>query len=184
MESNKGCSNIESKKSSDIFFNQRFIQQSSLLGIYSVKNIAPKEWLNNSNEIDHPFQKQSMRAKNDVIEWVLDYCNHEYKINKLIKTCIEKDLISDNDSNKSVYSDANDPCYLPTEKELFKVLNKSLGTTTTWDSALQRSWFNWDNKDEEYSVFCPCGRSHKECLEQEGFGKLVQKDIVIGRCKS
>ena len=56
MESNKGCPNIESKKSSDLFFNQLFLQQSSLLSIDSVLKFAPKEWLNHSNEINHPFK--------------------------------------------------------------------------------------------------------------------------------
>ena len=50
-----------------------------------------------------------MKAKNEAIEQVLDYRNHEYKNNKLIKIGIEKGLISDNDSSKSVYSDATDP---------------------------------------------------------------------------
>ena len=118
------------KKSSDIFFNQQFVQQSSLLGIDSVKKFAPKEWLNYSNETDHPFQNKLTADKNDPIERVLVYCNHEYKNNELIKIGIEKGLISDNDSSKSVYSDAPDPYHLPTEAESFKVFNKILGTIT------------------------------------------------------
>ena len=58
-----------------------------------------------------------MYAKNEAIEQVLEHCNHEYKNNELTKIGIEKDLILDDDC--SVYSDATDPYYLPTEKELF-----------------------------------------------------------------
>ena len=61
-----------------------------------------------------------MKAKNDAIDQVLDYCNHQYKNYKWIKIGIEKGLISYTDnSRKSVYSDATDPYYLPTEAELF-----------------------------------------------------------------
>ena len=66
-----------------------------------------------------------MYAKNEVIEQVLEHRNHEYKNNELTKIGIEKGLISDDDC--SGYSDATDPYYLPTERELFKVLNKILG---------------------------------------------------------
>ena len=48
----------------------------------------------------------------------------------------------DDDSNKSVYSDATDIYYLPTEEELFKVLNKLLEKNTLWDFELQQTWFN------------------------------------------
>ena len=82
------------------------------MGIDSVKKFAPKEWLNHSNEIDHPFENNLKKAKNEAIERVLEYCNHEYKNNKLIKIGIEKGLISDNDSSKSVYSGATDQYYL------------------------------------------------------------------------
>ena len=122
-----------------MFFNQRFLQQSSLLGIDSVKNFAPNEWLNHSSEIDHPFENKLMKAKNEAIEQVHYYHNQKYKNNELIKIGIEKGLISDNDSSKSVYSDTTDPYYLPTEAELFKVLNKILGISTIWDFALQWS---------------------------------------------
>ena len=67
-----------------------------------------------------------------------------------------------NRSRKAVYLDATDPYDLLTEAELFKILNKILGTNTIWDFALQRSWFNQDHKDEEYKVYCPCGRSHEK----------------------
>ena len=117
MESNKGCPNIESKFFSDIFFNQRFLKKSSLLCIESVKKFASKEWLNHSNEIDHPFQNKLTKTKNDTIEQLLEYCNQQYKDDELIQIGIEKVLISDNDSSKSVYSDATDPYYLPTEAE-------------------------------------------------------------------
>ena len=80
-------------------------------------NICPKEWLNRSNEIDHPFQNKLKKAKNEAIEQVLEYHNHECKNNKLIKIGIEKRQISDDDC--SIYSDATDPCYPRTEKELF-----------------------------------------------------------------
>ena len=40
MESNKGCPNIKSKKYSDLFFNQRFLQQSSSSSIESEKKIC------------------------------------------------------------------------------------------------------------------------------------------------
>ena len=56
-------------------------------------------------------------AKTEAIEQVLDYRDHEYKNNKLIKIGIEKRQISDDDC--SIYSDATDPCYPRTEKELF-----------------------------------------------------------------
>ena len=108
MKSNKVCPNKETKKSSDIFFNQRFLQQSSLLSIDSVLTFVPKEWLYHSNEINHSFQKKLTKAKNEK------------------KISIKKGLISDDDC--SVYSDVTDPYYLPTEKELFKVLNKILGS--------------------------------------------------------
>ena len=179
MKSNKGCPNIESKKSSALFFNQRFLQQSSLMGIDSVKKFAPKEWLNHSNEIDHPFQNELMKAKNEAIQQVLDYHNHEYKNNELIKIGIEMGLISDDDNSKSVYSDATDPYYFQTEAKLVKVLNKILGIRTIWDFTLQLSWSKRDHKDEEYKMFCPCGRSHIEWLEQEGFVEFMQKDIKM-----
>ena len=69
--------------------------------------------------------------------------------------CLDAD-----DSSKSVFSDATDPYYLPSEAELFKVLNQILGTYTIWDFALQRSWFNQDHESKENKVFCPCGRNH------------------------
>ena len=124
MELNKRCPNIKSKKSSNMFFNQRYVQQTSLLGIDSLKKIVPKEWFNHSNEIDHPFRNKLKLAKNGAIQRVLEYHNQEYKDNKLEKLGIEVGLISDpDDSSKSVYSDATYPYYLPTEAELFKVLN-------------------------------------------------------------
>ena len=64
------------------------------------------------------------KLKNEVIEQVLEYCNQESKNNELIKIGIEADLISDDNSSKSVYSDPTDPYYLLTEAELFKVLKK------------------------------------------------------------
>ena len=67
MESNKGSTTIKSKISSFIFFNQRFVQQTSLLGIESVKKFAPKEWFNHSNGIDHPFQNKFKLSKNEAI---------------------------------------------------------------------------------------------------------------------
>ena len=85
MESNKGCPNIELKKSSDIFFNQQFLQQTSLLGIDSVLKFAPNEWLHYSNEIDHPFQNKLTYAKNNAIEQVLDYHNHKLKKKQINK---------------------------------------------------------------------------------------------------
>ena len=143
MESNKGCQNVKSKKSSYVFFNQRFVQQTSLLGIESVKTFAPKEWLNHSNGIDHPFQNKLKLAKNEAIQRVLKYRNHQYKLNEVEKLSIEAGIISDTyDSSKSVYSDATGPYNLSTEAELFNVLNNSLGTNTIWDFVLQWSWFN------------------------------------------
>ena len=68
MESNKACPNIESRKSLYIFFNQRFLQQLSLLGIDSVTKFAPKEWLNHSYEIKHPFPNKLKKTKNEAIE--------------------------------------------------------------------------------------------------------------------
>ena len=68
MESNKGCPNIKSKNSSYIFFNQRFVQQTSLFGIESVKKFAPKEWLNHSNRMDHHSQNKLKLAKNEAIQ--------------------------------------------------------------------------------------------------------------------
>ena len=166
MESNKGCPNIESKKSSDMFFSHRFLQQASLLGIDSVKKFAPKEWLNHSNEIGHHFQNKLTIAKNEAIEQVLDYRNHEYKNNESIKIAIEAGLILDTDhTSMPLHSDPTDLYYLLTEAELFKVLNKILGTSTIWDFALQWSWFNQDHEYKEYKVYCPCGRSYIEWLE-------------------
>ena len=60
---------------------------------------------------------------------------------------------------------------------MFKVLNKILGTCTICDFALQRSWFNRKDNDEEYKVYCPCGRSHKEWLEQEGLVDFIKNDM-------
>ena len=45
MESNKGCPNIKSKNSPYIFFNQRFVQQTPLLGIESVKKLCLRNGL-------------------------------------------------------------------------------------------------------------------------------------------
>ena len=67
MELIKLCPNIKSKKSPNIFFNQRFVQQTSLLGIESVKKFAPKEWFNHLNGSDHPFQNKLKLAKNEAI---------------------------------------------------------------------------------------------------------------------
>ena len=64
------------KKPSYLFFNQRFVQQTSLLGIESVKKFAPKEWFNHSNGIDHPFQNILKLAKNEAIQRVFEYCDH------------------------------------------------------------------------------------------------------------
>ena len=86
------------------------------------KKFAPKEWLNHSNEINYPFQNKLKKVKNEAIEWVVEYCNNEYKNNEFIKIGIEKGLISDYDSSRSVYSDVTDPYYLLTEKELFMFL--------------------------------------------------------------
>ena len=63
MESNKGCPNINSTKSSDIFFNQRFVKQTSLLGIESVKQFASKKWFYRSNGIYHNFQNKLKLGK-------------------------------------------------------------------------------------------------------------------------
>ena len=136
----EGCPTIKSKKSSFIFFNQRFVQQTSLFGIESVKKFAPNEWFNHLNGINHPFQKKLKLAKNEAIQGVLEYHKEQHKGNKLEKLSFEEGIISDpDDSSKSVYSDATDPCHLPTEAELFKVINKILGTNTIWDFAQQWS---------------------------------------------
>ena len=104
MESNKGCPNIKSKKSSYIFFNQRFVQQRD---IESVKRFAPKEWFNHWSGIDLPLQNKLKLAKNEAIQQVLEYCNQQYEDNKLVNLGIEADIISDpDDSSKSLYSDA------------------------------------------------------------------------------
>ena len=86
--------------------------------IESVKKNALKECFN------HPFQNESKLAQNEVVGWVLEYRDQQYKDNKLVKLSIEAGMISDtDDSSKSVYLDTTDPYYLPTEAELFKVLN-------------------------------------------------------------
>ena len=51
---------------------------------------------------------------------------------------------------------------------MFKVLNTILGTNTIWDFALQRSWFNQGDESKEIKLFCPCERSHKKWVEEEG----------------
>ena len=71
MESNKGCLTIKRKKSSDIFFNQRFFHQTSLLGIDSVNKFSQREWFFHSKAIDHPFKKKFKLARNEVIQLVL-----------------------------------------------------------------------------------------------------------------
>ena len=170
-------SNYKIKKTSYIFFNQRFFQQTFLLGIESVKKFAPKEWLNHSNGIDHSFQNKLKLAKNEAIQQVLEYRKELHKANKLEKWGIKAGIISDpDDSSNSVYSNATDPYYLPIEAELFKVWNKILGTNAIWDFALQRSWFNPDHEYKEFKVFCPCGRSHKKWLEEERLVDFIQKD--------
>ena len=84
--------------------------------------------------------------------------------NEIEKLAIANGSCSDtDDSRKSAYSDVIDPYYLPTETELFKVSNKILGTNTIWDFALQWSWLDLDHESKEIKVFCPCGRSHKNC---------------------
>ena len=106
------------------------------------------------------------------------YRNQLHNNNWIEKLAIANGLCSDaDDSSKSVYSDATDPFYLPTEVELFKVLNKILGTNTIWDFALQRSWFNQDHESKEVKVFCPCRRSHKKWLEEQGLVDFIQKDM-------
>ena len=99
MESNKGCSTIKTKKSSYIFFNQYFVHQKYLLGIDSVKEIAPKEWFNHSKGIDHPFQKKLKLARNEAIQRVLLYCNELYKDYKMEKLAIAHGLCSDADDS-------------------------------------------------------------------------------------
>ena len=49
------------------------------------------------------------------------------------------------------------------------------------DFALQRSWFNQDHKNEEYKVFCPCGRSHKRWLEEELLVDFMKKDMKMSQ---
>ena len=89
------------------------------------------------------FRKES-------ILWVLVYCNEQYKESELEKLAITNGLCSDNDdSSKSVYFDATDPYYLPTETELFHVFKKILGTNIIRDFALQRSWFNQDDDESK-----------------------------------
>ena len=97
-----------------------------------------------------------------MIEQVLVYHKEQHNDMEIEKLAIANDLCSDaDDSNKSVYSNATDPCYLPTEAELFKALNKFLGTNTIQDLALQWSRLNQDHESKEIKVFCPSGRSHK-----------------------
>ena len=97
------------------------------------------------------------------------YCNQQHNDNEIEELAIANDLCSDaDDSSKSVYSDATDPYYLPTEADLLKALNKILGTNTIWDFALQPSWFNQDHESKKIKVFCPCRRSHKKWLEEQG----------------
>ena len=38
-----------------------------------------------------------------------------------------------------------------------------------------------DHEDEKYQVYCPCGRPHKECLEQEGLVEFMQKDMKMSQ---
>ena len=45
----------------------------------------------------------------------------------------------------------------------------------------KRSWFNRDSEDEEYLVYCPCGRSRKEWLEQEGLVDFIKKDMKMSQ---
>ena len=53
----------ETSKPSSMFYNQRCLYQTSLLEIHSVKVFAPKEWINNSNKIGHPFTKNRNHQK-------------------------------------------------------------------------------------------------------------------------
>ena len=86
-------------------------------------------------------------------------------------------LCSDNDdSSKSVYSNAIDPYNLPTEAELFKVWNKILRNNILWDFALQWSWFYLDDDGfKDISMFCSCGRTYKKWLEEEGLIDFLKK---------
>ena len=79
--------------------------------------VKPFKWNRSS------FSKYILKlAKNEVIWRVLDYCNQQYKENKLVKIDIEAGIISDSDDSiKSVNSNATDPYYLLIEAELFKV---------------------------------------------------------------
>ena len=65
-----------------MFFNQRFVQQTSL---EAVKKFAPKKWLNHSNGIDHPFQKKIILASSEAIQRVLEYRKELHKENGLEK---------------------------------------------------------------------------------------------------
>ena len=106
---------------------------------------------NHSNRIHYPFQNKFKLARNEESQQVLEYRKELHKKNELVKLGIEAGIISyPDDSSKSVYSDDTDLYYLPTEAELFKVLNNILGTNTIWDFALQRSWFNQDHKYKEF----------------------------------
>ena len=62
---------VNKGKNSCMIFNQRFLHQMTLFGRNSLEQFAPKEWLNHSNFIDHPFNEKLKTAKNKAIKQVL-----------------------------------------------------------------------------------------------------------------
>ena len=66
----KGSPNVNNRNNSNMVFNQRFLHQITLLDIDTLKKFAPKEWLNHSNFIDHPFEDKFKKAKKKTIERV------------------------------------------------------------------------------------------------------------------
>ena len=193
-------SEVNQEEKTYMSFNQRFLNQITLLDWHSVKKFAPNEWLNHLNSIDHPFHEKLKKAKNTAIQRVLrrrDFQRRQIEVRKLEEELgvysdfdddddIEDDDKMDNEENvesQSQQSDKTDPYYLPTDAELFKVLNRLLEKNTLWDFPLQRTWFHQDNEFKEYTLFCPCSKINNKWLKQEGIHDFVRKKISIYCCQ-
>ena len=200
-ETIKELSEVNEEENSYMIFNQRLLHQLTLLGWDSIKQIIPNEWLNHSKFIEHPCHENLKTARQKAILRVLRRRERQRRHNEVHKLKVQLGVDSDAeyDSNpdtedddnldaeddvesKSTHSDATDPYYLPTEAELFKVLNKLLEKNTLWDLSLQRTWFNQDNEFKEYSVFCPCGKYNDKWLKEEEIYDFVRKDSSEYQC--
>ena len=68
-----------------------------------------------------------------------------------------------------------------TDKELEIVLRKFFEENTVWDFSFLKTRFNPEKY--VYPMYCPCGKIHKQWLENEKLLSIVQEDLGdVGLC--